>query len=502
MLATLSFFYFINGASANGADGNPHNWDRRRRCDQTDYSPPCGICEGYGGIPTGDENDQITLTTCEPLGDATSVTPGPKPVWSETFTANEYKEILIGPKTDPFCFNSFPSNSSAGNLCYRADYGSQTFDARNARALRYDLTVESSLGDIGSMIIHQGVNMWIVNHMPWYAFGVHQCICTTVKQAGDATAAKMYPVQYNWTQQMYFMGRERLGVEYMGDGYTEVLDHWAFGPHHVWSVPSSGDIRRMWQPFNGLQVFPSGLSNTTIDNSLFAEIPPALCKKQGGAAFRIKCDDNGYPQESSVESKPTEHDERRARQPKPSSEYRGDSFEEMSNTLNGWLKASTAGKNTKMKPCEEFTAQELQTLQVMLYLAKDDALDQIYQAAEDNRRMRGALNDLFDEWQELNNLVESIDDSDLSEIQRDGHCHEAVMWYVHHLNADAKEVLNDAPEITIPLLSTMSHIERCTSDNGDVAEGKICDKYMEQVTCASCHSNVYPPGHAFLKRSS
>ena len=38
------------------------DWDRRRRCDLFDYDPPCGICEGYGGVPYGDENDQIDLS--------------------------------------------------------------------------------------------------------------------------------------------------------------------------------------------------------------------------------------------------------------------------------------------------------------------------------------------------------------------------------------------------------------------------------------------------------
>ena len=32
------------------------------------------------------------------------------------------------------------------------------------------------------------------------------------------------------------------------------LDHWAYGPHHLWSYPENGQILRMWQPFNGLQV--------------------------------------------------------------------------------------------------------------------------------------------------------------------------------------------------------------------------------------------------------
>merc|ERR1719454_116495 len=81
-----------------GADGNPHNWDRHRRCDHTDYDPPCGACEGYGGIPTGDENDQITLTTCSIVANASGVDPKTliKPVWTEKFATRGYSEVLIG----------------------------------------------------------------------------------------------------------------------------------------------------------------------------------------------------------------------------------------------------------------------------------------------------------------------------------------------------------------------------------------------------------------------
>jgi hypothetical protein len=96
------------------------------------------------------------------------------------------------------------------------------------------------------MIIHQDRNMWIVNHLPWYAAGVHQCICTNVHQAGDKSTQFLYPVDYNWTAQMFFVGRETLGIEYTGtDNYTEIVDHWSFGPHHVWSTPGTGEIRRM-----------------------------------------------------------------------------------------------------------------------------------------------------------------------------------------------------------------------------------------------------------------
>ena len=73
------------------ADGNPHNWDRSRRCDHTDYTPVCQACEGFGGIATGDENDQIKLTTCSVVANASSIDPKTliKPLWTDKWVANE-----------------------------------------------------------------------------------------------------------------------------------------------------------------------------------------------------------------------------------------------------------------------------------------------------------------------------------------------------------------------------------------------------------------------------
>ena len=79
-----------------------------------------------------------------------------------------------------------------------------------------------------------------------------------------------------------------------------------YGPHHIWTVPDSGKILRMWQPFNGLQVrkkivqkpqnivflfiffqvFPFGTGETQVDASNFTDAPPALCKKKGGCNFQ------------------------------------------------------------------------------------------------------------------------------------------------------------------------------------------------------------------------
>ena len=132
------------------------------------------MCEGVGGIPYGDANDQIHLTSCTAVANASDVSHPVHPVWGETFTVPFYNEVLIGPKTDPFCFTAFPSNSSEGKLCYRSDSGRQVYDAVNAGALRYDLDVKTSVGNVTTTIVHQGRNMWIVNHLPWYAAGVHQ----------------------------------------------------------------------------------------------------------------------------------------------------------------------------------------------------------------------------------------------------------------------------------------------------------------------------------------
>ena len=51
--------------------------------------------------------------------------------------------------------------------------------------------------------------------------------------------------------------REKLGIEYINIEAT--LDHWNYGPHHVWVYPDTGNILRMWQPFNGLQIYPDGV---------------------------------------------------------------------------------------------------------------------------------------------------------------------------------------------------------------------------------------------------
>jgi len=484
-----------------GADGNPHNWDRTRRCDHIDYTPVCGGCEGIGGIPTGDENSEIKLTTCSLVANASSIDPKTliHPVWTAKWFVKGYQEIIIGAHRDPFCFQVFPGNTSAGKLCYRHDSGTQSYDMaggeKGPHTLFEDLTLDTKVGPVGSKVIHQGQSFWVVNHFPWYAAGIHQCICTEAHEGANPKLPGVYPVQYNWTQQMFFIAREKIGVEY-GIGEM-ILDHWAFGPHHVWSVPETGKALRMWQPFNGLQVFPNGTDSVEgLDPKTFDDIPPALCKKEGGALFRIKCTDDGLPQNSTTKKahleklakmpKDTDTNMARAKQVVPRNEFKGTSFSNMSLTLNKYLAATAA-----VKECDQFDAKEIQELSAMLYLARDTKLDKVYAPISDNRRLRADIEDLQSTWSSLNAEVAAHPDKEnLHTIQRDGHCHEAVMWYVHHLSEDVKKILGETG-VEIPLLSYEHHEPACATTK-DSTHANVCQHYQETVTCASCHANALP----------
>ena len=52
-------------------------------------------------------------------------------------------------------------------------------------------------------------------------------------------------MQYNWVKKMVYIGREIIGLEYL-DQVAE-MDHWAFGPHHLWTEPDTGNIIRYFK---------------------------------------------------------------------------------------------------------------------------------------------------------------------------------------------------------------------------------------------------------------
>jgi hypothetical protein len=295
MKITLSVLLLIAlGHLANTqADGNPHGWDRRRRCDGEDYAIPCGLCEGYGGIPYGDEPNDITLTRCEPIANASEINISSlaMPYYPEEFTHTGFYEVLIGQKSNPLCVGAFPGPDSTGPLCYQPQQGTFHYDWKNYQ-LRIDYTQKSFLKNTSLTTYHKKGDMWIVIDYNL----LHQCICTQVGRKYNIT---LYPVNPRFMQNnSRYIGREKLYIEYLW--VERVVDHWVKGPHHVWVDVDTGLIIRMWQPFNGLEVFDPTKWNFSVDPTLFDQ-PPQLCKK-GGALWRIMCDDDGYYKPSTTSS--------------------------------------------------------------------------------------------------------------------------------------------------------------------------------------------------------
>jgi len=501
---------------ASQADGNPHEWDRHRRCDHTDYDPPCGPCEGVGGYVDSDIADHITVATCElvQIYDAASRT---RPVWGSDVSEFKSHEILIGVKEDPACFQSFPHNDSTNTNCYKPQEVQLFQDMNKYHALVLKANQGGNawgvVGNVSSTIYHQNEHMWIVNKL---AGLVNQCICTEPREGGDPTTPAVYPLAYNWVDNLVYISTEKIGVEY-GVGDME-LDHWGFGPHHAWTDPATGLIVRMWQPFNGLQIFEPGSwqTGTAFEDAtdkpglfsktehLFEELSvdgtkaPSKCTKKAPLnTFRIKCDDNGFPTAYDPPAPAPTHldhmtqpagnnqakaeDLRRARTKVPRDAFKGDDFESMASTLNKYLLKHAP----QSKECDAWTMEELQQLQVSLLMLRDSQLNDLYHDTDDNRKINKEIQQMVQEWDELNKLAAT--DPDLARAHRDGHCHEAVMWYVHHLPEDMKDLLKD--DISLPLLSSMRHELKESAQHGE----RVHRAYQEKVTCGSCHSDVSPP---------
>ncbi|CAK9107689.1 Hypothetical protein SCF082_LOCUS50128 [Durusdinium trenchii] len=296
-------------------DGNPQGWNRTRRCDQ-DQLPRCQLCEGVGGMAFGDRNEEIVLTPCEVVANASEVDPQTvaKPLYPKQFTIRRkdgkqggYSDTLIGWKTDPFCFGFFPQNDSTKPMCYRSEDALVKYYDIEREAQRADYTIHngglfSLFPNITSTILHVQEQMWIQNDL----WGVKQCICAN--PSGNHCTnppCKAFVQHWDTFASAQYLGRERIGAEWIQDhGVGEAsklmeLDHFILWAHHVWTDPVSKRLVRAWKPFNGLQLYdPEAWQDHVADPSVF-DAPPDLCKK-GQRSVRINCDDDGnyHPKKS------------------------------------------------------------------------------------------------------------------------------------------------------------------------------------------------------------
>jgi hypothetical protein len=151
----------------------------------------------------------------------------------------------------------------------------------------------------------------------------------------------------------------------------------------------------------------------------------------------------------------------------------------MVDVLNGHLTSMFP----RVRPCSEWSVEELQELQAELHTARNVGFDEIYRHNADNRKLNMlSLESYQNLWAEK--AVHVKNNPHMKEMQRDGHCHEAVMWLVHHVASPDQHSI--FAHKRMPLLSPVRH-----SCNGTLSasEAALCKTYAQQASCAECHSN-------------
>jgi len=168
---------------------------------------------------------------------------------------------------------------------------------------------------------------------------------------------------------------------------------------------------------------------------------------------------------------PWDSDLKRARQWTPREEYRGYGTLASANArLNKHLAAK---KGIQLKACEDFTAQGLRGVLRDLLPRTSVELKSIYSKVDGRGAKYTTIAHMEAHWSKA-----PVDDHRV----RDAHCHEAVMWFVHHLTTE--EQVHVMKSTVLPMLPVADHrIVKGSRAESDHA-GKF---YDEKVTCQNCH---------------
>ena len=254
-------------------DGNPHGWGRARRCDEYDARCPSAnwqkpaVCEGIGGLASSDKNDakSFNATSCHPVASpaqlrALGKTPI-KPIWPSTFTNKGFYEEQIFVHRDPFCLVQIPAMVSNSSHCYKRQQGTFNYDSSQG-SLRIDYLEASAVVLPANMTeyFYHLPDGTVHPHITRYGL-LPSPVCPCISLG-------IGPVSPLWAEDAVYVGREFLGIEFL---WKEMeVDHWVKGPHHVWVDINTTNVVRLWQPFNGLEVFDPSLYNTDpIPSSVF-----------------------------------------------------------------------------------------------------------------------------------------------------------------------------------------------------------------------------------------
>lgn len=184
------------------------------------------------------------------------------------------------------------------------------------------------------------------------------------------------------------------------------------------------------------------------------------------------------------------NDLRRARSKIPGERARASGHLAMTMKLNSILRADKA---LTVRPCEEFSVEELVDVQRALFAARDPALEQIYRQTSDNRQMGTDRTEGPEQLEELlaKELAILRANPSLKNVSRDGKCHEAVMWMTHQVAAGSRGKLADI--LTLPLLPERA-VPHSAADFADgPAPAAVVDQVLQGyklgIGCGACHDS-------------
>lgn len=173
----------------------------------------------------------------------------------------------------------------------------------------------------------------------------------------------------------------------------------------------------------------------------------------------------------------------RAKAKVPRAEFRNPIPANMAETLNNHL--TNSHPNTK--PCHEWSVADLQEVQAEMFKHRVTQHDEVYQNAKDTRSMRfQTLEEHQAHWGRMNEHGKTHEL--VEEMQRDGHCMEAVMWWTHHLSFQKKQTLK---HVVVPELPLQRWREPVTEE-GKPAEEMYRAHYNPSSTCLACHGGGVP----------
>merc|ERR1712232_1129251 len=118
----------------------------------------------------------------------------------------------------------------------------------------------------------------------------------------------------------------------------------------------------------------------------------------------------------------------------PRQSHKGRSFTHMAETLNGFVR-----QYGNTRECSYWTTEELQRFQALMLVLRSTELNNLYIDADVKRALRGDEDEHGQRWERLNALAHTIEGG--VKVQRDGHCHEALMWFVHHVPESVRNAL-------------------------------------------------------------